>query len=183
MRVLRPSQEEMRLQRVPAHPLHEQDFGAAIGPHRPADRSPARRFRPDVIQSPGRTLSRHPPARHRREDAAGAPLQGRTRHPLQRPDDPVPAAQIRRTQRRRPRETARRHGTHEHERPRLRPHPQSRPHHRRPRSLRRRPRPPHHGSHRLPQPRPPHLPGHFLTEKIHGIDFVIRPLLCNFATS
>ena len=51
----------------------------------------------------------------------------------------------------------RRHGTHEHVSPRLRPHPQSRPHHRRPRSLRRRPRPPHHGSHRLPQPRLPHL--------------------------
>ena len=32
-------------------------------------------------------------------------------------------------------------------------------HHRRPRRHRRRPRPPHHGSHRLPQPRPPHLPG------------------------
>ena len=55
-------------------------------------------------------------------------------------------------------ETEGRHGTHEHERPRLRPHPQSRPHHRRPRRHRRRPRPPHHGSHRLPQPRPPHLP-------------------------
>ena len=37
--------------------------------------------------------------------------------------------------------------------------PQSRPHHRRPRRHRRRPRPPHHGSHRLPQPRPPHLYG------------------------
>ena len=33
-------------------------------------------------------------------------------------------------------------------------------HHRRPRRHRRRPRPPHHGSHRLPQPRPPHLPRH-----------------------
>ncbi len=44
--------------------------------------------------------------------------------------------------------------------------PQSRPHHRRPRGLRRRPRPPHHGSHRLPQPRPPKLPRHQpVTEK------------------
>ena len=114
MRLLRPPQEEVCLQRVPAHALHEQDFGPAAGPHRPADRGPARRFRPDVIQSPRRTQRRHPPARHRREDAAGAPLQGRTRHPLQRPDDPVPAAQIRRTQRRRPGKTEGRHGAHEH---------------------------------------------------------------------
>ena len=158
VRVLWAPQEEVRLQRVPAHPLHEQDFGPAIGPHRPADRSPARRFRSDVKQGSGRTQRRYPPARHRREDAAGAPFQGRTRHPLQRPDDPVPAAQIRRAQRRRPGEVERRHGAHEHVSEGLRSHPQGRPHHRRPRRHRRRPRPPHHGSHRLPQPRPPHLP-------------------------
>ena len=80
-----------RLQRVPAHPLYEQDFGSAARPHRPADRGPARRFRPDVIQGPRRAQRRHPPTRHRRQDAAGAPLQGRTRHPLQRPDDAFPA--------------------------------------------------------------------------------------------
>ena len=56
---------------------------------------------------------------------------------------------------------------------RLRPHPQGRPHHRRPRSLRRRPRPPHHGSHRLPQPRPPKLPQQCIVVFCHLI--VIKP--------
>ena len=37
VRVLWAPQEEVRLQRVPAHPLHEQNFGPAARPHRPAD--------------------------------------------------------------------------------------------------------------------------------------------------
>ena len=51
VRILWAPQEELRLQRIPAHPLNEQDFGPAIGPHRPADRGSARRFRPTVVQA------------------------------------------------------------------------------------------------------------------------------------
>ena len=81
-------------------------------------------------------------------------LQEPPRRALQRPDDPVAAAPVRRARRRRNVPATPGHHQHEHERPRLRPHPKSRPHHRRPRRQHPSPPAPHHGSHRLPQPRP-----------------------------
>ena len=80
-------------------------------------------------------------------------LQEPPRRALQRPDDPLAAAPVRRARRRGHGTAAPGHHQHEHERESLRPHPKSRPHHRRPRRKRPGPPAPHHGSHRLPQPR------------------------------
>ena len=154
MWLLRPPHQAVHLHAPPAPQLHGQDFGPTVGQNRPASGGSARQLRPDVEQSTRRAKRSHPRARYQGESHPEPALQEPPRRALQRPDDPLAAAPVRRARRRGHDPAAPGHHQHEHERPRLRPHPQGSPHHSRPRRQRPGAPAPHHGSHRLPQPRP-----------------------------